>query len=334
MKNLFAPGLLFGFTFMACSAFTGHREKPESYNGKESVNVMTPSYKILRSADAPAGSHQESGLVAPGAKPQLVAKQFKFTEGPAVDRQGNVFFTDQPNDKIWQYSTNGQLSVFLDKTGRANGMYFDRKGNLITCSDEHNQLWSISPEGQVTVLLQDFGGKRFNGPNDLWIHPKTDGIYFTDPYYQRAYWTRKSPEIAGQKVYYLAKGAKAAVVVDEELRQPNGIVGTPDGKYLYVADIGDNKTYRYQIRKDGTLSKRQLFVAQGSDGMTLDNRGNVYLTGKGVTVYNPAGEQIEQIAVPEGWTANVCFGGKDRKTLFITASEAVYILPMQVKGAP
>lgn len=100
-----------------------------------------------------------------------------------------------------------------------------------------------------------------------------------------------------------------------------------------MADIKGNKTYKYAISPDGTLLNKQLFVEQGSDGMTLDERGNIYLTGKGITVYNPAGEKIGHIAVPGNWTGNVTFGGKDRKTLFITASEAVYILPMQVKGA-
>ena len=106
--------------------------------------------------------------------------------------------------------------------------------------------------------------------------------------------------------------------------QPNGIVGTPDGKKLYVADIGDKKTYVYSIAKDGTLTDRQLFCEMGSDGMTIDCEGNVYLTGRGVTVFNKAGEKIQEIGVEEGWTANVCFGGKDRKTLFITASTGFY----------
>lgn len=317
MKDLLKPALLMGLTLLAASTF---RCKP----------AAAPTA-------GPAGqtqAGQEAGaLVAPGASPQLVAKQFSFTEGPAPDRKGNVYFTDQPNDKIWKYDTEGKLSVFLDKTGRANGMYFDKSGNLITCSDENNQLWSISPSGKIKVLLKDFQGHNFNGPNDLWIHPKNGNIYFTDPYYQRPYWTRKSPELSGQKVYFLAKGATGAVVADEHLRQPNGIIGTPDGKYLYVADIGDNKTYRFEIGERGQLSNRQLFVPQGSDGLTLDEQGNLYLTGKGVTVYNPAGEKIAHIPVPEPWTANVCFGGKDRRTLFITASKAVYTLPMQVKGA-
>jgi len=275
---------------------------------------------------------QNKGLIAAGAKLELVAKQFRFTEGPATDKNGNVFFTDQPNDKIWKYSTDGQLSVFMEKSGRANGLYFDKKGNLLACADEHNQLWSISPQGKVNVLLKDFRGKRLNGPNDLWLHPKTEAIYFTDPYYQRNYWERKSPDITGEKVYFLAKGKTEPVIVDETLKQPNGIIGSPDGKTLYVADIADNKTYKYDIKADGSLTNRQLFVMQGSDGMTIDNRGNIYLTGKGVTVYNPAGEKIEHIPVPANWTGNVTFGGKDRHLLFITASESVFTLLMQVKG--
>ena len=273
-----------------------------------------------------------SPVIAPNATLQRVSDQFKFTEGPAVDKSGAVYFTDQPNDKIWKYDTDGKLSLYLDKTGRSNGMYFDRNGNLITCADEKDELWSISPRGNITVLLADFQGHRLNGPNDLWIDPK-GGIYFTDPYYQRDYWDRKKPDIDGEKVYYLPNGKKQAIIVDADLKQPNGIVGTADGTHLYVADIRDNKTYKYQIQPDGTLTNRQLYVSQGSDGMTLDNKGNLYLTGKGVTVYNPAGEKIEFIPVPSGWVGNICFGGKDRRTLFITASEAVYTLPMQVKGA-
>jgi len=273
-------------------------------------------------------------IVAAGATPRLVARQFKFTEGPAVDKAGNVFFTDQPNNKIWKYGLDGQLTVFLDPAGRANGLYFDKRGNLLACADEQGQLWSIAPDGKVTVLLRDVQGHQLNGPNDLWIQPRIQGVYFTDPYYQRDYWSRTAPDAAlgGQKVYYLPPGQAQPVVVDDQLQKPNGIIGTPDGKRLYVADIGAGKTYCYHIGADGKLTDKQLFVAQGSDGMTIDSRGNVYLTGKGVTVYSPAGQQLQHIDVPADWTGNVCFGGKDRKTLFITASESVFTLPMLVKG--
>jgi gluconolactonase len=273
----------------------------------------------------------EDSLIAEGAVLKKISAQFSFTEGASVDKKGNVFFTDQPNDKIWKYDVHGRLSVFLDKCGRSNGTYFDRKGNLLTCADEHNELWSISPRGKVTVLLSDFGGHRFNGPNDLWEDP-SGGIYFTDPYYQRPYWDRTSPDIKGEKIYFLPAGAKQATVVADDLRKPNGIVGSPDGKFLFVADIGAGKTYKYSIEAPGKLSGKHLFCEQGSDGMTLDEDGNVYLTGNGVNIFNKEGKHVETIAVPENWTANLCFGGKKKNVLFITASVAIYTIDMKVKG--
>jgi gluconolactonase len=264
-------------------------------------------------------------------KPKLISKQFSFTEGASVDKKGNVFFTDQPSNKIWEYSTDGKLSLFLDSAGRSNGMYFDKKGNLVTCADEYEQLWSISPDKKIKVLLKDYQGRLMNGPNDIWID-RGGGIYMTDPYYQRPWWTRTKSDLDGQKVYYLPKGKNQPVIVDADVKKPNGIVGTPDGKYLYVADIGNSKTYKYIINKNGTLSDRKLFVEQGSDGMTLDEKGNVYLTGNGVTIYNPQGKKIGHIPVPEPWTANLCFGGPNKDVLFITASKAIYILKMNVRG--
>ena len=270
-------------------------------------------------------------LVKPGASLIQVSKQFTFTEGPAVDKKGNIYFTDQPNDKIWEYDTDGKLSVFMDKTGRSNGMYFDSNGRLIACADAQNQIVAIDANKKMVVLVNDFNGHKFNGPNDLWIN-SNGGIYFTDPYYQRDYWERKKPDLEKQDVYYLEKGKNNAIIVDSTLMQPNGIVGTPDGKWLYVADIRGNKTYKYEINKDGMLINRQLFAPMGSDGMTLDEKGNLYLTGRGVTIYDPSGIKLGNIPVPSGWVGNICFGGKDRTMLFITASESIYTLQMQVKG--
>lgn len=272
-----------------------------------------------------------SAIFEAGAKPVLVSKQFSFTEGPATDKKGNVYFTDQPNNKIWKYDTEGKLTLFMDSAGRSNGMYFDKHGNLISCADEHDQLWSISPDREVTVLVKDFGGKLLNGPNDIWVNRKNGDMYFTDPYYQRNYWTRKQPDIAEQKVYMLADGKKAVVAADQ-LNKPNGITGTADGKYLYVGDAGASKIYRFTIQKDGSLTNRVLFANQRSDGMTIDNQGNVYLTGNGVTVYDPKGNKIAHVNIPEPWTANICFAGKKKDTLFITASTAIYIIKTKVKG--
>jgi gluconolactonase len=281
-------------------------------------------------AQAPA--FDSGAVVAEGAiRPMIVSHQFAFTEGASVDREGNIFFTDQPKNKIWEYTTGEELVLFMDSAGRSNGMYFDKDGRLVTCADEQEQLWSIGPDRSVKVLLGDIGGHRMNGPNDLWIDAK-GGIYFTDPYYQRSYWSRTHGELDGEKVYYLPKGKRQPVVVEATMKKPNGIVGTPDGHFLYVSDLSAAKTYRYVIGAHGLLRDRQLFCEQGSDGMTLDERGNVYLTGDGVTVYDSNGKKIAHIPVPEQWTANLCFGGRDRKTLFITASGGVYILRMRVRG--
>jgi gluconolactonase len=276
-------------------------------------------------------TNKKNKLIAKGAILQLVSNKFGFTEGPAVDKKGNMYFTDQPNNNIWKYDTEGKLSIYLKNAGRSNGMYFDQKGNLITCADEQNQLWLIQPNGKIKVLVDNFKGLHFNGPNDLWISP-SNGIYFTDPYYQRDYWKRTSPEIAGQKVYFLQPNQEPVIVADN-LVQPNGIIGTADGKYLYIADIGANKTFRYQIANDGKLFDQQLFARVGSDGMTIDELGNIYLTGNGVTVYNKDGILIDHIPVPEEWTANITFGGKHHNILFITATKSVYTLQMNVNGA-
>lgn len=272
-------------------------------------------------------------LVAKDAEVVKVADGFSFTEGPAVNRPGDVFFTDQPNNKIhmWKFST-GEVSVFSEASGRSNGLYFNLQGDLLACADLENQLWSFNDEGEHEVLIENFKGNKLNGPNDLWINPR-GGVYLTDPLYKRDYWER-DPEMQqdGEHLYFLSEDGLQFFRVDENLVKPNGLVGTPDGRKLYVADIGDNKTYVYDIEEDGYLTNRQLFVEMGSDGMTIDHRGNVYLTGDGVTIFNSKGDKVGHIPIDAKWTANVCFGAGDRKTLFITAMDAVYTLQMKVRG--
>ncbi|MCX6911258.1 MAG: SMP-30/gluconolactonase/LRE family protein [Verrucomicrobia bacterium] len=272
------------------------------------------------------------GVIAPGAKLEKLAGEFKFTEGPTCDAAGNVFFTDQPNDRIMKWSVDGKLSTFKQPAGRSNGMCFDAHGNIISCADEKNELWSIVPDGSVTVLLKDCEGKQLNGPNDVWVRPD-GGMYLTDPFYRRPWWGHDKMPQDGQHVYYFTPDRRKLVRVTTDLVQPNGIIGTPDGKTLYVADIGDKKTYRFDIQPDGALANKTLLFSPGSDGMTLDDEGNIYITGKGVTVFDRTGKQIEQIDVPERWTANICFGGKDKRTLFITASKGLYSIRMRVRGA-
>ena len=367
-------------------------------------------------------------VVASGAKLVKLPGKFRFTEGPAVDARGNVFFTDIPNNRIHKWSLDGKMSVWREDSGGANGLFFDKKGNLLACEGNRGRITSISPEGKVTVLADKYGGKRFNKPNDLWIDP-AGGVYFTDPVYGRYKVTQ-----GGEHVYYLSPDGKKVTRVIDDMTRPNGVVGTPDGKILYVADHGAGKVYRYQINqvslpeagpkratpknagklivinvrgekrgkgvppyavasrsvnleqlrkiikaavkknanqkvmvradtsalhgnvasavaacrdggvvkanigynyapkaKDSRLSAKKLFAPVACDGMTLDNEGNVYLTERVVIVYSPAGKEIERIDIPQR-PANVCFGGADLQTLFITARSSVYTIRMRVKG--
>jgi gluconolactonase len=283
------------------------------------------------SINAQQTAFDTDSIIERNAVPMLVSKKFGFTEGPAVDKYGNIFFTDQPNNKIWKYSTTGKLTIFLNHAGRSNGLYIDNKGNIIACADEKDQLWLITKNKKIKVLIKNYKNHLLNGPNDLWIDTK-GGIYFTDPYYQRSYWKRTHADIKGEKVYYLPKNKKEPVVIDSDLIKPNGIVGSADGKILYVSDIGDGKTYQYKILKDGNLADKKLFINKGADGITLDEKGDLYLCGNGITVYDSTGKKIAYIPIKEKWTANLCFGGKNKKLLFITASEAIYTLQMRVKG--
>ncbi len=292
-----------------------------------------PAYKILKDHIkrlTEKKSHSNE-IVAEGEAPVRLADSYSFTEGPATDARGNVYFTDQPNNRIYRWDCeSGEITLFTDQSGRSNGMYFDAQGNLIACADMDNQLWRFDmrstsgrllpqgrKNGQAEILITDYRGRLLNGPNDVWIS-KDGGYYLTDPYFKRDYWTR-SPERQQpvEGLYYLAPGSKQLLMLDSTLNQPNGIVGTPDGKHLYVAEAKENRILRYDILTDGSLTNRQVFANMGSDGMTIDDRGNIYLTGDGVTVFNKDGQKIAHFPIPEDWTANVCFGGKEHNILFI-----------------
>jgi gluconolactonase len=294
-----------------------------------------PAYKILKDhiKRLTEKKSHSNDIVAEGETPVKVADSYSFTEGPAADARGNVYFTDQPNNRIYRWDCeSGEITLFTDRSGRSNGMYFDAQGNLIACADMDNQLWRFDMKGQHKILVTDYRKKLLNGPNDVWI-AKDGGCYLTDPYFKRDYWTRnpdRQQPVEG--LYYLAPGSKQLVMLDSTLNQPNGLVGTPDGKHLYVAEAKANRILKYDIQTDGSLSNRQVFVNMGSDGMTIDDRGNIYVTGDGVTVFDKNGQQIAHFPIPEDWTANVCFGGKERNILFITASKSVYTLKMLVHG--
>ena len=219
---------------------------------------------ILSFAVISCNSTKETDIIQEGAVVENLADDFKFTEGPAADSHGNVYFTDQPNDRIMKWSIDDELSTWMQPSGRSNGLCFDRDDNLWSCADEKNELWIINKEKQVEVLLDSYENGKLNGPNDLWITP--DGnAYFSDPFYKRPWWDRDTTQQDVQGVYYLDKEKNKVSRVVDDLNQPNGIIGTPNGRKLYVTDIGDEKTYVYSIESNGSLSGKKLFCNMGSD---------------------------------------------------------------------
>ena len=273
---------------------------------------------------------QNFDIIAKGAVVIKAGSGYTFTEGPSVSPDGRVFFTDQPNDKIEIWSENGNITTFMQPCDRSNGTFFNKKGELVACADLHNRLVIITMDKTQRTIAENFNGQPLNAPNDLWIAPN-GGIYFSDPYYHRNYWEPGHKEVQDKRgVYFLNRDGKVIRVIDD-YKQPNGLIGTQDGKTLYVSDINSGKIWKYSINGDGTLNNKTLFAPEGSDGMTIDKEGNVYLTNKFVSVFDKTGKKIAEIEVPEQ-PSNVCFGGKKRNILFITARTSVYTLKMKVKG--
>jgi gluconolactonase len=344
-------GILFSSAYYSC-------QKMRSNDLLQVESRLVPSG--ASSHEIESGIFDPTHLVSPSAHGKLdtIQKGFAFTEGPAVDKSGNVFFTDQPNDKIYKWDANtSNISLFLEGTGRSNGMAFNKNGDLISCADMHGEVWKIRPDGSHEVLAQNYNGKLLNGPNDVWINPVTGGMYITDPMFPRGYWDDADPRKIGNPgwppthseqaatgkgghVYYLAPGSHSLVRVTTQPgwdadSWPNGIVGTPDGKKLYVNKWKDDNlggTWLFDIQPDGTLTNMRKFIDMGGDGMSMDERGDIYISNAlGVTAFDPNGNRI--FNVPTNGATNNVFADHNNKLLFITGPvDRVTSLKMNVKG--
>ncbi len=287
---------------------------------------------LLTTCAKKENENQKNSPASENAQLELLAEGFAFTEGPVADKEGNVYFSDIPNSRIHKWTNDGELSTFRENSGRANGLAFDKDGNLIVCEGGNRRLTSIDLQGNLTVLADQFEGKKLNSPNDLWIDSK-GGIYFTDP----RYGDRSDLELDGEYVFYLPPNKEQLIKVIDDMVRPNGIIGTPDGKNLYIADRGADSNWVYVINEDGTLMDKKFFCLEGSDGMTIDVQGNIYITSPRrepyfmVSIFDKEGNKIEDIQVPEMPT-NVCFWGKDRSKLFITDRKTIHSIKMNVKG--
>jgi gluconolactonase len=271
----------------------------------------------------------ESGLIAPGAEVIEVQGGFGFLEGPVSDAVGNLYFTDIDNNRLHKLAPTGNLSSFHEPSNRANGLTLDLDGGLLICEQEAGRLVKMDGSRNITVVADGYQGKPFNSPNDAWVHP-SGSIYMTDPRYQ---YPVGSLAQDGEYVYRISADHQQVSAIITDIPKPNGVVGTEDGQTLYIASTELRKVFRYDIASNGEVSNRTEFADQGSDGMTLDENGNVYLTWVGgVSIRNPAGEEIEFIET-EQMPANVGFGGRDGRTLFMTSRTSLYSLQMNVEAS-
>jgi gluconolactonase len=283
---------------------------------------------------APAPAADLSELVG-GELTKLVG-DCKFTEGPAWHPDGYLLFSDIPNNRIIRVNADGTHSDWTTASGGANGLMCDQAGNVYAAQGDLQRVARMRSgadgHGEVaTVLAENFDGQPFNKPNDLAVDAD-GGLYFTDPNYRQ-----QPPSQPVQGVYYVSAAGKVTRVV-ADLPRPNGILVSPDGKTLYVANIEQRKIMAYPIVAAGQLSEpKVLFTGDesldggGPDGMALDVHGNIYATYKSVVVVSKEGGLIGRIAVPEK-PANCAFGGADNKTLYITARTSLYQQPMKVAG--
>lgn len=291
-----------------------------------SVNYRGLLFGLIAALSSSAFA-QTTSLVAPDASVTLLSDSFTFTEGPAADAAGNVYFSDIPASRIHVWTLAGELQTFRENTNANNGLFFDSNWQLFGAEGGAGRITRMDSSGAASVVIDQHSGAPFNSPNDLWIDAD-GGIYFTDPRYGDE---SNNPQ-PGYYVYYLAPGATEAQAIITDLVKPNGVIGTRDGSTLYVADHLGNQTFAYTLSAPGQVNDKRLMAPQGSDGLTLDEAGNLYLTGgRNISVYSADGQLLESIEFPLA-PANMTFGGANRDVLFVTARTSVFTLQMAIKG--
>lgn len=297
--------------------------------------ALTAAMAIGIASVASVASAQSLHEIAPTGEVEKVHGDFGFTEGPAWDPKGHLYFTDIPNATIFRVSGDDELSKFNEDSNFANGLVVAADGRMLVCEMGGQVTAYDLTSGDKMVLAAEYEGKRFNAPNDL--IPDTDGgVYFTDPFF-------RAPEPLPQgvqAVYYIDASGKVSRVT-EDLPAPNGVGLSPDGKRLYVIPSRQAEMLVYDIVGPGKIENRRDFcrlaqpdgeTATGGDGMAVDVEGNVYLTSAlGIQIFSADGKPRGIVAFPEQ-PANVTFGDEDRKTMYVTARTGLYRVRMPIAG--
>jgi len=291
--------------------------------------------KVPRTFELEAKSPEFWKLISRDAKLETVASGFGFTEGPVWDKAGFLYVSDEEQNKIFRVYVKDGRKEELISLGDPDGNTYDRQGRLIDCASVLRAIIAISKDGKYEVLADKFEGKKLNSPNDVILGPH-GALYFTDPTLDLV--KGEKQEIPFQGVYRLDADGKLTLLT-KDLTQPNGLAFSPDGKKFYVDDDEHRNIRVYDVGKDGSLSNGRLFGEEPGgkgdgvpDGIKVDLHGNLFVTGpKGIWVWSPDGVHLGTIALPEQ-PANLTWGGKDLRTLYITATTSVYRLDTKVTG--
>lgn len=291
--------------------------------------------KVPRTFELEAKSPEFWKLISRDAKLETVASGFGFTEGPVWDKAGFLYVSDEEQNKIFRVYVKDGRKEELISLGDPDGNTYDRQVRLIDCASVLRAIIAISKDGKYEVLADKFEGKKLNSPNDVILGPH-GALYFTDPTLDLV--KGEKQEIPFQGVYRLDADGKLTLLT-KDLTQPNGLAFSPDGKKFYVDDDEHRNIRVYDVGKDGSLSNGRLFGEEPGgkgdgvpDGIKVDLHGNLFVTGpKGIWVWSPDGVHLGTIALPEQ-PANLTWGGKDLRTLYITATTSVYRLDTKVTG--
>jgi gluconolactonase len=261
---------------------------------------------------------------------EKVASGYRFTEGPVYSHDGFLLFSDVPNNKILKLTPGEGMSVFREDSNGANGNTYDSQGRLLTCESRSRRVTRTDKKGKIEVLAERWEGKRLNAPNDIVV--RRDGhIFFTDPAFGNQ---TESRELDFYGVYHITPKGELSVIAKPEGR-PNGIALSPNGRILYVSNSDERAIRAYDVDRGGVATNERVLISGidgPPDGIRVDDKGNLYVTAKMVSIYSPQGKLLHSIEMAEN-PHNCAFGDPDFQTLYIAATTSVYRVRLNVKGA-